>query len=432
MMYKLLFFIAILGFLSGCVEPAKEFHAIPPGIWRGVLLLDRKPVIKYGDDRDVVKKFDMDSELPFNFEVKYENDTSFYIIIHNADERIEVRDITFGRDKATAKDTVTIDFPVYDTRIKALYEDGVMEGDWIVNYRDNYRIPFKAVHGSDIRFEGVGDTPSDFSGNWDCVFSQGTEDEYRAIGKFKQVRDSVSGTFETETGDYRFLEGKAIGDKLYLSAFDGAHAFMFISKKMADGKISGTFRSGSHFTDEWEGFRNPNARLRDAYTLTRMVDNKPLEFSFENTEGKMVSINDPQYKNKIKLVQIMGTWCPNCMDETIFLKDFIRDHGEEDLAVISICFERYKDDTRAKSSVKKFKDRMKIAHEVLYGGHYDKKSAIEKLPQLEKIMSYPTLIITDKNNRVVKIHTGFYGPATAEYGQFNKELADIISKLRSQ
>ena len=138
-MGKYLFF-GFMTILAGCVEPNTTFEKIPPGIWRGVLLLDRQPVQKYGDDRDIVKKFETDSELPFNFEVVYDNDTLFHIVIHNADERIKVTDIKFGRDKATAKDTVVIDFPVYDTQIRAIYEDGVMEGDWIVNYKENYSI----------------------------------------------------------------------------------------------------------------------------------------------------------------------------------------------------------------------------------------------------------------------------------------------------
>jgi len=426
----LLFAIVLGNLLQGCVEPVSKFNALPPGIWRGTLLLDRKPVIKYGDDRDIVKKFDTDSELPFNFEVKYENDTSFYIVIHNAGERIEVRDISFGKDRDTAKDTVVIEFPVYDTQIKAIYEDGVMEGDWIVNYRENYRIPFKAVHGQNLRFEGVGGAnPTDFSGTWQCVFEPDTEDRYDAVGLFKQVKDSVVGTFTTETGDYRFLEGKSIGDKLYLSAFDGAHAFMFVAKMMPDSTLTGTFRSGSHYKTQWEARKNKDARLKDAYSLTGVKDNSPLSFSFENEAGKVVSINDPQYKGKIKLIQIMGTWCPNCMDETVFLRDFVKDYSPEDLAVVSVCFERYKDETRSKEMIRKFKERMQIPHEVLYGGHYDKKTAVEKIPQLDKLMSYPTLLIADKSNRIVKIHTGFYGPATPEYTKFKDELGVIVSSL---
>ena len=77
-MVRYIFFV-LLAILAGCVAPNTTFEKIPPGIWRGVLLLDRQPVQKYGDDRDIVKKFETDSELPFNFEVVYDNDSLFGI-----------------------------------------------------------------------------------------------------------------------------------------------------------------------------------------------------------------------------------------------------------------------------------------------------------------------------------------------------------------
>lgn len=183
----------------------------------------------------------------------------------------------------------------------------------------------------------------------------------------------VTGTFLTETGDYRYLDGKAVKQKLYLSTFDGAHAYLFIGKLMADGKISGTFRSGSQYTTNWEGQRNDTSSLRSAYTLSKPVNNNPLNFTFENESGGLVSINDEKYKNKIKIVQIMGTWCPNCMDETIFLKEYFDNNPNDDIAIISIGFERYKDEVKSKEALKRFKNRMNLSHEVLYGGYYDKK-----------------------------------------------------------
>lgn len=422
--------LAVFG-LDACVEPNQTFQKIPPGIWRGALLLDRAPVIKYGDDRDVVKKFDFDSELPFNFEVKYDNDSIFHLVFHNADERIVVRDIKFGRDKQTAKDTVIIDFPVYDTEIRAIYEDGVLEGDWIVHFRDNYRIPFKAVHGKSDRFEGVNTDYVNVAGRWECTFEVGTADEYKAVGIFEQTKDTLTGTFLTETGDFRYLEGKVIGSKLYLSAFDGSHAFLFIGKVLPDGTISGTFRSGSHFSTTWEGKRNEKASLTNAYELTNYKES-PLDFTFPNTEGIAISINDERYKNKFKIIQIMGTWCPNCMDETVFLRDYFKENPDADIAIISIGFERYRDEQKSLKSLQRFKQKMAIDHEVLYGGTYDKKEGLSQLSQLEGISSYPTMIIADRDNRIYKIHTGFSGPATPEYPAFETEFAHILQELKSK
>ncbi len=432
-MRPILYVLLFMFVLTGCVEPLQTYRYLPPGIWRGVLMLDRQPVQKYGDDRDIVKRFDSDSEVPFNFEVVYDNDSIFHIIIHNADERITVTDIVYGRDKATAKDTIIIDFPVYDTKIRAIYEDGVMEGDWIVNYKDNYSIPFKAVHGVGERFPGVDNNERlPIGGKWSCTFEIGTEDEFKAVGIFEQNEQKVKGTFLTETGDYRYLEGKFVNNKLYLSAFDGAHAFLFLGKLLDDGTLTGTFRSGSKYATNWEGKRDANATLKDAYSLTSLTDQRPLDFSFVNTDSKIISIKDEQYKGKIKIIQIMGTWCPNCMDETIFLKEYMKNNPSDEVSVISIGFERYKNDEQSIQSLRRFKERMHITHEILYGGYYDKKTAREKIPQLDKIMAYPTLIVADRNNRVVKIHTGFNGPATPLYQSFKEEFAALIQNVSTK
>ena len=430
--------ILFFGFLTvmtvfGCISPNSTFEKIPPGIWRGALLLDRAPVSKYGDDRDIVKKFDYDSELPFNFEVVYDDESNFHIIIHNETERIKVTDITFGRDKATAKDTVIINFPIYDSYIKAIYEDGVMEGDWVVNYRENYSIPFKAVHGIADRFTMVDNEDTlNVAGKWNCTFDIGAESEYKAVGVFKQDGKKISGTFLTETGDFRYLEGIVYKKKMYLSVFDGSHAYMFLGKVMDDGTLTGTFRSGSQYTTNWEGTRDESASLPSAYDLTKKVNDEALSFSFPNVSGQQVSLNDEKYKGKTKLIQIMGSWCPNCMDETVFLQEYFKKNPMDDVAIISLGFERYKDETKSIASLKRFQERMGINHEVLYAGYYDKEAASQKLPQLDKIISYPTLLFVDKNNKIVKIHTGFSGPATPGYVDFEKEFTNTLNSVRSK
>jgi thiol-disulfide isomerase/thioredoxin len=427
------YLLALIILISGCVSPNTTFEKIPPGIWRAVLMLDRKPVQEYGDDRDIVKKFDADAELPFNFEVVYDNDSTFHLVIFNAEEKIVTQNIRFGRDKATGKDTVEIDFPIFDTRIKAIYEDGIMEGDWIVNYRENYKIPFKAVHGKNQRFEFLSDaTANSVDGQWECQFEVGETSQYNATAIFKQLGSRVTGTFLTETGDYRFLDGMMVGKKLYLSAFDGAHAFLFLGKILEDGSITGTFRSGSHYTTNWAAQRSAKeSLLRDPYQLTKMRENRPLQFSFPDVEGNLVNLDDEKFQNKAKIIQIMGTWCPNCLDETQFLMQYFKENPSEDIALVSLCFERYKDAEKAISSIQRYKENTGVTHDVLYAGYFDKKEALKQLPQLDTIMSYPTMLFVDKNNYVQSIHTGFSGPATPGFKEFSNEFSQKIKALRN-
>jgi hypothetical protein len=43
-------------------------------------------------------------------------------------------------------------------------------------------------------------------------------------------------------------------------------------------------------------------------------------------------------------------------------------------------------------------------------------------------MAFPTLIILDKNDQVVNIHTGFDGPATSQYAAFKTQFTQSIKK----
>ncbi|MBK6543608.1 MAG: hypothetical protein IPG10_20590 [Flavobacteriales bacterium] len=81
--------------------------------------------------------------------------------------------------------------------------------------------------GSHPRFGASAASNAELSGEWEVHFSPGTTDAYDALGLFQQKDGRVTGTFGTETGDYRFLEGVLDGDSLKLSCFDGSRAFLF-------------------------------------------------------------------------------------------------------------------------------------------------------------------------------------------------------------
>lgn len=418
--------------LMGCIETNEKFSKLPPGIWRGVLKLD-PAVNMVAIEEEVGAAVNNESDLPFNFEVKYRDDdpNKFDIIIHNGEERILVDDIIYGLDRATAKDTLVFKFPVYDTYVDGLFEENIIEGDWHINYKDNYSIPFKAYHGKDYRFKDKQITPiADITGQWAVRFGD-SKDEYDALGVFKQDGNYLEGTFKTETGDFRFLEGTVQGNKMYLSVFDGAHAYLFTGKIFEDGSISGLFKSGKHYTTNWSAVRNDDVRLGNAFELTTATDDKPFHFELKNTEGKPISPSDPAYDGKIKLVQVMGTWCPNCKDETRFLLDYLEKNPSDDLAIFSIGFERYKDEQKSMDALRRYKEKWNLPFEVLLGGTSPSKSSAGKvLPQLSAVLSYPTLVFLDENNMIQKIHTGFSGPATDDYAQFKQEFERIMSELR--
>ncbi len=431
--FIILALVLTLGFNS-CVEAPNQFSKLPPGIWRAVLKLDDKPVsfAKTPEEVEYKKEFDYKSELPFNFELVYDSEDEFHIVLLNANEKIKVKaeDIRFGRDKQTAKDTIIFNFPVYDSYIKGIYEDGVIEGNWIVNYKEDYQIPFIAYHGKNERFFTFGkEASSNLTGDWNVAFEVDTEDEYPAVGEFKQEGNKLTGTFLTETGDYRYLEGSVFDNKAFLSCFDGSHAFLFEAKEIEKDVLTGVFRSGKHYTSSWSANRVEKGNLTNPFQLTNVVGSDQLSFSFMNTNKELVSLTDRPFEDKVKLVMIMGTWCPNCRDEMNFITEYFENNPMDDVEVIVIGFERYKDEEKSIAALKRYKDKMGLDYEVLYGGYASKKLASEKFPMLNKIISYPTLLFVDRDNRIRKIHTGFNGPATSKFEGFKTEFERTLKVL---
>jgi thiol-disulfide isomerase/thioredoxin len=437
----ILVFVSVILGLNSCFFSAENpYTGLPPGKWRAVLKLVNNPINPNPRGEPLPDKVNLkfeevtDGELPFIFEVKYVTKDSFYIEIINGDERIVVDDIKIGRDKSQAKDTILINFPVFDSYIRGFFLENAIDGEWVVRNKENYRIPFIARHGRDYRFTNLRKDPvMDVSGRWDATFEIGTEDEYKGVGEFKQDGNHLTGTFLTETGDYRYLEGTVQANKLYLSCFDGSHAFLFEGKiNPKDSTMIGSFRSGNAYQTSWEAKFNPNAKLKDANALTFL---KPgydrFDFSFENTTGKTVSLKDARYQNKVKIIQIMGTWCPNCRDETDFLVNYLKEHPDQDVEVIALAFERYKEKDKAMEALKRYQEHFKMDYELLLAGNSNKAEASKVLPMLNAVLAYPTMIVIDKNNRVQRIHTGFSGPATSEYKQFKAEFSRFILQLLS-
>ena len=426
MKWSILLFTS-LSFLS-CLSFGTQYEAIPPGIWRGVLYL--------GDETDGFDE-ETNAELPFNFEVIYDSQDSFHIVIHNADERIVVREIRRGRNVRTARDTFFIDFPVYDSHISADYEEDALEGWWVVRNRKDYKIKFKAKHGENYRFMKLPEPPAaDISGVWECHFGVESETPDTSVGYFSQKGNHLTGTFVSPTGDDRFLEGTVSGDRMFLSVFDGTHAYLYEAKITDDGQLTGIYRSGNHFKTYWQAQRNDTLNLLDLADPLSMTNVKskgePFTINFSTPEGIVPDLDQPPFAGKPKIIQIMGTWCPNCRDETEFLLDYLSKNPNTNFEILGIAFERHTDPEKARTAIKTYREKMQIPYLIVYGGSNNKASASEALPMLNEVVAYPTLLFLNEKNEIVATHTGFSGPATPGYRAFQETFQELVNKITSE
>lgn len=424
MAVKLLTALGMVLGLSSCLTFGDKYESLPPGIWRGVLVLSQET-----DDFDE----HTGGELPFNFEVIYDRPDSFYIVIHNGDERIIVDDIRTGVDRTTARDTIFINFPVYDTHITAQYEEDAIEGWWVVRNRPNYRVKFKAVHAKPYRFFEMDEPPAaDLTGRWDCTFGLDKDMPTRSVGEFVQRGNKLTGTFMSLTGDDRFLEGTVSGDRVFLSVFDGTHAYLYEAKILPDGSLTGIYRSGNHYKTYWSATKADSLTLHDLgnpLQLTQTQSDAPISLSFPDPDGRFWDIHQPPLSGKPKIIQITGTWCPNCRDESLFLLDYLAEHPDPGFELMAIAFERHTDTLKALEAIRTYRDKMNIPYPITYGGTNQKSNASEMLPMLDKVVAFPTLLFLDRQNRVVATHTGFAGPATSEYVTFKRDFENLVAKI---
>lgn len=267
------FFFTLAAILAtawfSCLVIENPYTGLPPGPWRGVLELEPRSLASNPRGEPLPQFLNLEfeevtqGELPFNFEVRYTDEQNFFIEIINGQERIRIDSIIIGRDRSTAKDTVLISFPAHNAYIRAIFEEDVMEGEWVVDGQEDNRIPFKAYQGQGYRFTSLRKVPVlDVSGRWQASFEAPGESPYMAIGEFEQEGNYLTGAFYTETGDYRFLEGSVQENKLYLSRFDGAHAFLFEAKIRPDSTLIGSFRSGKHYKAIWTAKADPDTGPR--------------------------------------------------------------------------------------------------------------------------------------------------------------------------
>lgn len=395
--------VFILAFaLFSCSEP-KELKT---GTWRGLLKLQGK-------------------ELPFNFRVVKDFSGGYDAYLKNAGEELLLDEVTF------VNDSINMVLHVFDAQLRAAISDEGLNGFYTLNYNPAYKVPFQATFGNDYRFKPTDTTAAatDFSGTYQVLFVNET-DTTESIGVINQKGNYADGSFLTTTGDYRFLEGGVFNDTLSLSTFDGNHAYIFKAVKK-DSMLQGDFWSGRSYHQSWTGIKNANASLPNAESLTSLKPSfETLTFSFPDLDGKKVSLTDERFKNKVVILQLFGTWCPNCMDETKYLSPWYDNNKTRGVEILGLAFERKPDFDYASERVKKMKAKWGVNYDFVIAGVDDKAKAAEVLPELNKVVAFPTTIFIGKDGKVKHIHTGFEGPGTGVYHErWKQRFNEIVNEL---
>jgi len=372
--------------------------------------------------------------LPLLLDItKNASNKTYTVYVVNGKERLRMDSTYFEND------SLVIPMQLFDSKIVAKAEGDQLKGKYY-RYSNGViagSLPFEARYGENYKFfqEGKASTTKNVSGKWATTFrNETTGDTTRAVGSLTQTGSNVEGSFLTPTGDYRFLTGSLNGDSLYLSTFDGSNAMLFKAAIQNDGTLKGGLWSGLKGYKTWTARLDPKAALPDATKLTFLKPGyETVDFTFPDADGKNVSLKDPRFKDKAVIIQILGSWCPNCMDETNFLAPWYKKNKDRGVEIIGLAFERSDKPEVSGPKIKRMVERLGIEYPVLLAGTNTDEATGKALPMLNKVMSYPTTIFIDKKGKVREIHTGFSGPGTGKYyDEFLADFESLMNKLISE
>ena len=356
--------------------------------------------------------------LPFEFTIGGDPTEALQIVIYNGAERVRVDRVLRPRG------TWSLRFQQYGAQIRAQYvnESGelvdarkgsdFLQGSWDkLKSTGPASSPFHATRTPNRqRYAPSKDLThaNSFRGRWRVRFSQSEDD---AVGIFDVSPSGVAtGTFLTTTGDYRYLAGRVDGRTLELSCFDGAHAFLFRAHLNDDEQLQGDFWSAPTWHETWIATKDPNVQLEDPWQLSTWKPDVDLtQMSFPTTDAATQLLHDPHAS--AQLIYLFGTWCPNCRDATIYMKELARRYEARGVRVSGLAFEHTGDLERDSTQVALYARLNEIPFPLLIAGKSNKKEATQAFGALDFVRAYPTFLFVDRTGQVRHVYSGFTGPA---------------------
>ena len=240
------FIWAIFIFFAGCINIPNPHQDLPSGKWRAIIKLDPTPYFANPKAKPLpeLENLKMDEvtqgELPFFFETNHDERNLFRLINSNLSY-----DIVLGRDKSTAKDTISIALNS-NSNINAIFEENIMEGTY--TNMDGMTFPFVAWYGKDYLFTELKKEPKIFNLNEYHIkiqWSNSEEIQFSTLYVEQEGNDLVGSL------DGFSLLGTIQKDKFYLSGFDGNFGILIEAKLMDDQKIMGSIRDLSNRKGIW-------------------------------------------------------------------------------------------------------------------------------------------------------------------------------------
>ncbi|MCO6495159.1 MAG: TlpA family protein disulfide reductase [Bacteroidetes bacterium] len=346
--------------------------------------------------------------------------------LYNSDEEIEMQKLSINGDSILAY------FQNYPTFLKFKIENDTQINGYYLNpdYGDESKFNFAAFYVGNKTIAKANNSKEsyDLSGTWETYFRPGTEKQYPAVGQFKMENGVIKGTFLKPSGDARFLEGSFKNNKLQLSSFDGSYATVYVAELRND-TLFGKYMSRNKGEIEWIATKNPNFKLEDSDKRTILVKDK-FELNFKTIDGNDFHYPNPDFEGKTVIIQILGTWCPNCLDEGDFFKTLYEKYHDKGLEIFGVSYENPTEFNAQAERVRRLINAKKYPYPILVGGDLASNKIAKDFSMLDKVRAFPTSIFINKKGDVVRVETGFSGPGTGKmHEEYTKMITQYVESL---
>ena len=361
-------------------------------------------------------------EIPFRFEITGDgaNVSGWFF---NGNEKVLS---TGGRFE---NGSLVLNFDHYATAVEASLVNGRLAGAY---NRATGFYPFYAR-----RFAPSPAFPNEvpaIDGLWQIggVRSNKGESAWRFI--VRQSGAEVTAAILRVDGDTGALAGTYRNGKFIVSHFSGARPLVLELTPQKDG----TLEIVRNREEKMIAVRATEAKLKDVPEPTDPSRHssvkdptEPFKFSFPDITGKMLSNTDERFRNKVVIVSISGSWCPNCHDEAPFLAELYRKYRDKGLEIVALSFEEEAQKAKGYPRLLAFNKRYGVDYPVVLAG--EQADLAEKVPQIHNLNSFPTTIFLGRDGLVRGVHAGFAGAASGVFHDNAKEeITATVERLLSE
>lgn len=363
-----------------------------------------------------------------------------------------------GTTAASFKDgKLSLNIEHYLTTINATLKDGQLDGAAVAQNRESSaQYTFHAVrHVESTADSGAPSIAGTYVIALDAPSSKG-EKAFRLI--VQQKGGEVAASILRIDGDTGAYSGVYKNGKWVLSHFDGGRPGTITLTPAADGTLKleqqtsrPSVQAAAAGGNAYGSDATPDGRYAQQFTaykadvalakglpqpddfLTHTVARDPNEtftFKYRDVNGKLISNEDPDYKGKVVLAIVTGTWCPNCHDEAQYLVKLDKKYRAQGLRIVALDFEEPEQQNtlaREKAFIKKYG----VKYAYLQAGA--PAEMWEKVPQLNHLDTWPATVFINRDGKVDAVHSGFASPASAEFNtQLQHDFTARIERLLAQ